>query len=54
MQRLSGRVDIATQTALILLFDVNAGKTDFSSACFRLLWEREKDISTDRLKRRMR
>ena len=47
---MGGNVNNNGNTALILLFYKNPEKTDFNSNCFKLLWEKEKDIEVDRLK----
>ena len=53
VQRQGGKVDDDGLTALIYLFQGNPEKTDFRSNGFKLLWEREKDIKVDSLKKLM-
>ena len=53
MQRLSGKVTNGRYTALIWLFSGKTDKTDFSSDGFKLLWENEKSINTEKLKEKM-
>ena len=50
VQRQSGNVDYAGETALIRLFKGYPYKTDFNSNGFKLLWEKEKNIKVDELK----
>ena len=52
-QRQSGRAGNSGETALILLFRWKPEKTNFGSKGFKLLWEKEKDISVDKLKEMM-
>ena len=54
VQRLGGKVDNNGSTALIQLFIENPEKTDFNSNGFKLLWENEKNIKVDELKKDMR
>ena len=53
VQQLGGRIDKYGYTAMILLFRGNTEKTDFGLNGFKLLWEKEKDISVDKLKEMM-
>ena len=53
VQQQGGRVNNDGFTALIRLFQLNPGKTDFSSNGFKLLWEKEKGINVGELKKLM-
>ena len=54
VQLQGGKIDGVGWTALVLLFTEKAEFTDFGSIGFKLLWQKEKSISTDELKVRMR
>ena len=53
VQRLGGKVNDYGITALTWLFNGNPEKTEFNSNGFKLLWEKEKDINVDELKKDM-
>ena len=53
VQQQGGKVDYSGYTALIWLFNKNPEKADFNSNGFKLLWEREKDIRVDKLKKNL-
>ena len=50
----SGKADKNGRTALISVFIRNAEKTDFNSTGFKLLWEKEKNLNENELKKQMR
>ena len=54
VQRLGGIVNNVGNTALLKLLLGNAEKTDFSSRGFKILWEIEKNIKIDELKKYLR
>ena len=51
IQRYGGKVSNGKNTVLIFIFYGNTEKTDFDSNGFKLLWEKEKSINTDELKK---
>ena len=53
VQQLNGKVSNSRWTALIWLFNGNPEKTDFNSDGFKLLWEKEKNININDLKKWM-
>ena len=53
VQRLGGKVDYRGWTALIKLFRWKPEKIDFNSISFKLLWETEKNINEDELRKKM-